>query len=318
MPDAPKPLGPKKVANFEPPSAIAKFLPYIAVGAVVIALVATMLKAPAYALYAAAVLVSGLVLGLGYVAWGHVHSVAPEDGVRRAVAPVTGLVLVAALGLTGYTLFPPPPAGRVTLGAAGASGEVRVNGPAATVILDAVGTFKPDVGTDAVARYAISISRGREEELVEGTFSRRSGASVPAVGARGVAESTEATASRHVLQTLHGPGTYRVALERIPDSVQLPIHATVRAEPFPQVALWVIWGLLAVIALVVDARIARRNAESAFAASLGVVLGATLYFHTHFTPDTVGTDLIAAVLVGIFGGGIVGEIASRVARKAVG
>lgn len=318
MPDAPKPTGPKKVADFQPPSTVAKFLPYLVVGALVLALVAVVMKSPGYALHASAALMGGVILGLGFVAWQHVHGVAPEDGVRRAVAPVTGLVVLAAIGLTAYTLFPPPPAGRVVLQSAGASGEVSVTGPAATVILDAVGAFKPDVGSDAVARYAIAVARGRDEELIEGTFSRRSGAGVPAVGARGAVESTDATASRHLLQTLRGPGRYRIALERVPESVQLPIRVTLRAEPFPQVVLWVGWALLAVLALVVDAYVARRNSESAYAASLGVVLGATLYFHTHFTPETVGTDLVAAALVGIFGGGIVGEIASRVARRAVG
>lgn len=318
MAEAPRRPTPKKVVDLQPPSAAARALPYAAVAAAVIALVLAVMKSHAYGVYAAAALVSAVVLGLGYVAWQHVIAFPPDDGARKAVAPIAAAITLASLALAGFTLFPPAPAGQVVLAAAGSSGEVRVNGPAATVIVDAVGAFKPDVGADAVARYALSVSRGRDEELIEGTFARSSSGNVPAVGARGATESSDATASRHVLQRLRGPGVYRVALERVPESVQLPLRATVRSEPFPMVALLVAWGLLALLALVIDARIARRNPESAFAAAMGVVLAATLYLHAHFTPESVASDLFAAGLVGVFGGGIGGEIAARIARKIVG
>lgn len=318
MSETPRRSAPKKVVDLQPPSAAARFLPYAAAGAAVIALVVMVMKSPALGIYAAAALVALVVLGLGWVAWQHVIAFRPDDGARKAVAPATAAVTFAALALSGFTLFPPAPAGQVTLGAAGASGEVRVSGPAATVIVDAVGAFKPDVGTDAVARYALAVSLGRDEELIEGTFARSSSGSVPAVGSRGAVESSDATASRHVLQRLRGPGTYRVSLERVPESVRLPLRATVRAEPFSMVALFAAWGVLALLALVVDAHVARRNAESAYAAALGVVLASTLYLHAHFTPESVATDLFAAGLVGVFGGGIGGEIAARIARKIVG
>lgn len=318
MTEAPRRPASKKVADIEPPSVLSRALPYLAAAGALIALIAIMVKSPSYGVLAAAALVAGAVVGLGYVAWQHVIAFPPDDGARRLVAPVTGIITLAALGLGAFTLFPPPPAGSVILAAAGASGEVRVAGPAATVMVDAVGAFKPDVGSDAVARYAITVSRGRDEELIEGTFARRSGASVPAVGARGDVGSVDAIASRHVLQNLRGPGTYRVALERVPESVRLPLRATVRAEPFPMTALWGVWGALMLLALVVDARIARRNPESAYAAAIGVVLVTTLYLHTHYTPETLAGDLFAAALAGIFAGGVGGEVLARVARKVVG
>lgn len=318
MAEAPRRPAPKKVADIEPPSALARYFPYIAAVAVVVALVVAVTRNAGYSLYAGAALAAAVILGLGYVAWQHVISVPPDDGFRKAVAPSTLAVVLPALALAGYTLFPPPPAGSVVLDRAGASGEVRVSAPASTVIVDTAGAFKPDVGTDAVANYAISVARGRDEELVEGTFTRRSSASVPATGTRGVTGSTDATAARHVLQSLRGAGAYRIALDRVPESVQLPIRATVRAEPFAAWMLWSVWGLLALLTLVVDAALARRGSESAYAAALGLVLASTLYLHAHYTPETLAVDLFAAGLVGVFGGGVGGEIAARIARKILG
>lgn len=318
MAEAPRRPAAKKVADLEPPSALARYFPYLAVGAVAIALVVAVTRNASYSLYAGAALVAAVLVGLGYVAWQHEIACPPDDGFRKAVLPATLAVVLPALGLVGYTLFPPPAAGSVVLDRAGASGEVRVSAPASTVIVDTAGAFKPDVGTDAVANYAISVARGRDEELVEGTFTRRAATTVPATGTRGTTGSTDATAARHVLQSLRGAGTYRVALDRVPESVQLPIRATVRAEPFAPWMLWCVWGALALLTLVVDAALARRGSESAYAAALGLVLAATLYLHAHYTPETLSVDLFAAGLVGVFGGGVGGEIAARVARKILG
>jgi hypothetical protein len=75
-----------------------------------------------------------------------------------------------------------------------------------------------------------------------------------------------------------------------------------------------LFGLLAVAVLWVDVKLSRRKIESAFAASMGVVLAATFYLHGHFTRATLPADLLAAALVGVLGGGVGGEILARVAR----
>lgn len=320
MADAPRRPAPKKVADISPPSALAGYAPWLGLGAVAVGLAVVVSKSAAWGAAAGAVLAAGVIVGLGWAAYQHVIAVPLGDGFRKAVAPATLAVVVPALVLVGYTLFPPAPAGAVALDRVGASGEVRVPAPAATLMLDAAGAFKPDVGTDAVARYVIAVTRDRSEELVEGEFTRHASSGVPATGARGQgsAITADATAARHTLAALRGGGTYRVALERVTDTVQLPIRVTVRAEPFAPWMLWAFFGALAALTLVVDAALARRGSESAFAAALGVVIAATLYLHAHYTRETLAVDLFAAALVGIFAGGVGGEVAARVTRKVLG
>jgi len=319
MADAPKPAPTKKkVVDLAPPSDAARFAPYALLIAAVGGLVYALTKVPSLAVPAAAVLSAAVILGLAWVAWQHVIAVAPDDGFRKAIAPATLAAVLPALALTAYTLFPPAPAGVVVLDRAGASGEVRVQGAAATVIVDAAAAFKADVGSDAVARYAINLARGGQDELLEGTFTRRSGGSVPAAGTRGTVGTVDATAERHVTQSLRGAGTYRVSLERVPDSVQLPVRVTVRSDFFAPWMLYALYGFLAALCLVVDAGLAKRGSESAFAASLCVVLAATLYLHGHCTREMLPTDLFAAGLFGIFAGGLGGEVAARITRKILG
>lgn len=320
MADAPRRPPPKKVADIAPPSALANYAPYLVLGALALGLAVVVTRSPAYGVFAGAALVLGVFAGLGWVAYQHILAVPLGDGFRRALAPTTLAVVVPALALAGYTLFPPRPVGTVSLDRVGASAELRVGPSAATVLLDVAGAFKPDVGTDALARYVVSVSRARTEELVEGEFTRRASGGVPATGARGEgsALTADATAGRHTLGTLRGEGGYRIALERVNDTVQLPLRVTLRAEPFAPWMLWTLFGLLGALVLVVDAGLARRGSESAYAAALGVVLAASLHLHAHYTPETLAVDLFAAGLVGVFAGGIGAEVLARITRKILG
>jgi len=179
-------------------------------------------------------------------------------------------------------------------------------------VLEAEGAFMPEVGAEARAQFELTVSRGVTQETVRGLFQRvteESGA--PTRGARPV----EATmASRHVLERIRGAGSLSVVLDRLPESVQPPLRVMVRAEPFSQTMLAALFGLLAVAALWVDVKLSRRKIETAFAAALGVVLAATFYLHGHFTRASLPSDLLAAALVGVLGGGVGGEIMARIAR----
>lgn len=312
MADRPKPA-PRRTAEITPPSEISRYLPWFALAGAVIALVVTVVKSPAYNLYAATVLLVGAALGLGYVAWQHEMTLEPGERLRLGVRAVTALAVLAALGPLAITLYPPPPAGVISLDRTGASGSVTVGGAAATIVLEAQGTFKRDIGDEARARYVLNVARERAEETVEGYF-QRTGAAGPTAGPGGSGASSDATGSRHVLRSLRGPGRYTLSLERMPDVLEPPMRVAVRAEPIPQWALGVLFGALALAALVVDARLARRGVESAFAPSLFVMLAAVFYLHASYTRDTLPGDLLAATLVGVLGGGLGGEVLSRVAR----
>jgi hypothetical protein len=298
-------------AEFEPPSELAKYLPYLAVAAVLGGLILTVTRSARYGVFAATALVAVGLLGLGYVAWEHTATLPDGDRLRPMLRAVTVAVLLGALGPAAITLHPPAPQSVVRLSRPGDRAEVTIRGAAAAVVLEAEGAFKPDVGAEAQAHYEITAARGATEESVRGVFQRKS-----EEGPQAARRVSAVVASRHVLTSMHGPGPMTVILDRLPESVQAPIRVIVRAEPFSQTMLAALFGLLAVAALWVDVKVSRRKIESAYAASMGVVLAFTFYLHGHFTRASLPSDMLAATLVGVLGGGVGGEIMARVARAA--
>jgi len=293
-------------------------LPYVGVALVVLGLVATMLKSRTYGLYAGGVLLGAAVLGLAWAAWSHAITLTPGEPLRALVRGLSVVVALGALGPLGLTLRPPAPAGQLTLTRVGERASATVTGNAASVFLMVSGAFKPDVGAEARARYTLTVQReGAAEEDVEGDFERsaREGAA-PNAPPSPLGGDSESTANRHVLRTT-GAGRYTVILDRLNESLQPPLRVSVHAEPISQRLLLVFFGLLAVAVLGVDVALRRRNIESAYAASLLVMLGGVYYLHGHFTPATIGPNLLAAGLVGVLGGGLGGEVLGRVADSLV-
>lgn len=307
---SPKRSGPRS-ADFEPPSELSKYLPYLAAAAVLGGLVLTITRSPQYAVYAATALLTVAFAGLGYVALDHTTTLPDGDRLRLGTRVVTAAVLLAALAPTMISLYPPPAQSVARLSQPGDRAEVSVRGAAATVIVEAEGSFKPDVGAEVRAQYEITVSRGGREETVRGAFQRVSDQDGASRDARPVSSTM---AGRHVLETIHGAGPLSVALDRLPDSVQAPLRVSVRAEPFSQAMLLALYGLLLVAVLWVDVKLSRRKIESAYAAAMCVVLAGTFYLHGHFTRASLPTDLLASTLVGVLGGGVGGEVLARVAR----
>ncbi|MBL8604496.1 MAG: hypothetical protein JNK72_21395 [Myxococcales bacterium] len=318
MADAPpskRPTPQRKPVNLtEPRPAIFEYLPYFGVIAAVIGLILTIMKSPAWGITAAVVLLVGLVLALAWVGWQHTLTLKPGDRLKPLIGLCIGLVCVLSLGPIAITVHPPAPAGVVDLRRVGERQEVTVSGAAATVFLQVSSSFKADVGTDARARYSLTLTRdGGPEETVEGSFERSS--SQQGGAGRGPASgggTTETTATRHVLQ-LRGAGRYALILDRFPESLEPPMHVTVHAEPLSQSLLMVLFGFAALAVLGCDVAIRRKGIESAFAASQLLLLAAVFYLHGHFTPSTRAMDLLAAGLVGVLGGGVGGEILGRIA-----
>jgi hypothetical protein len=297
-------------AEFEPPSELTKYLPYLTAAAVLGGLVLTITRSARFGVYAATALVALGMLGLAYVAWDHTTTLPDGDRLRPMLRAVTVAVLLATLGPAAITLHPPAPQSVVQLTRPGDRAEVVVRGAAATVVLEAEGAFRPDVGTEAQAHFEVTAARGTTEERVRGVFQRTTDE-----GAGAERRVSAVVASRHVLDTVHGAGPLTIILDRLPESVQPPLRVVVRAEPFSQTMLATLFALLAVAVLWVDVKVSRRKIESAYAAAMGVVLAFTFYLHGHFTRASMPSDLLAAGLVGVLGGGVGGEIIARITRS---
>ncbi len=318
----PKPTGPrgpqKRVDVVVPPSDATKYLPYALAAVVVIGLVATIVRSPAYATHAAAALLALGALALGYVAYQDTHSLPPGDGFRKVVGVATGAVVLVLLGGVAITMFPPAPSGTVTFQRAGDSGAIDVTGAAANLLVETRGAFEADVGPSAQAKYEMHVTRGSAEEEFEGTFERSAGQSPLSGGNVAASAGTEATANRHWLTTLRGPGRYVVTLDRMPDNLRPPIRAAIRAEPFAPWMFALVFGLLAAMVLAVDVGVARRGIEPTYAPALLLPLVLVYYLHGHYAGANVSEGLFAAFLVGLLGGGLGGEVLARIVRKVAG
>ncbi len=313
------PAGPKKKIDdmVEPPSAAVKYLPYALVALVVVSLVGVIMRAPAYATHAAMALLAGGAAALGWVGWSDTHALPPDDGFRRVVVGATGLVAAALVAVAALTLYPGAPAGTVVLRRAGDAGSVTV-AAGSKLFVEVGGTFEADVGPSAKASYVLHVTRAGAEEELEGEFERSAGENPMASGNMAGAAATESTAKRHRLRTLEGPGRYTLTLDRMPDNLRPPVRASLYAE---RLAPWMVslaLGLLALLALVLDAGLAKRGIEPAYAPAMlmGVVLVG--YLHRFFAGGNVSEGLFASFLVALLVGGLGGEVIARVTRKVLG
>lgn len=319
----PRPAGPrgpqKKLESIDVPTSNAtKYVPYVLVGAVLLGLLATILYAPAWAVPAAMALLTVAALGLGYAGFQDTHGLPPDDSFRKVVGGGTAAVVLGLVALVALTLYPPTPFGTVTLQRAGDSGTVRVDRDTPLLFLDTHGTFEPDVGPSVQAQYTLHLTREGTEEEVSGAFERSAGQSPVAGGNMAASATTEATAARHALTTLHGAGTYTITLDRLPDSLRPPLRASLRSA---LLAPWMVYGLLGLLALVVvviDAGLSKRGIEPTYAASLLLPIAFTAYLSQHFSEGNVGQSLFTAFLIGLLVGGLGGEGLARVTRKALG
>lgn len=314
------PAGPKKkIEVMDPPSPLVKYLPYVFVALVVVSLVGVIVRVPAYASLAAIALLSSGAIGLGYLAWQDTHAFPPEDdGFRKGVGAATAAVVLALLGTVYLTLHPAPPAGTVNLQRAGESGVITVGGAGDNLVVRVEGTFAPDVGASARASYVVVLARGSDTEDLEGSFERSASENPVATGNTPAAMSGEVTARRHRLTQLRGPGRYTVTLDRTHENLRPPLRVSIHAEVLPPWVFLLVFGALAVLVLVVDAGIARRNIEPTYAPALFFAMAMALYLQRFHSGSNVSEGLLASFLVGLLGGGLGGEVLARLTRKALG
>jgi hypothetical protein len=294
-----------------------RYLPYVVMAALAGTLILVLIRSERFRPLAGALLGAAVFIGLGYAAWLHRHSLAPEDRLRHGVTVVTLLVVAGALAPFLYALFPPAPQARLHLAQAGDHQDVTIRGPANTVVLHASGSFRPDVGESVHTNYRLAVRHAGHEELVEGTFVRSSGTTSVRRGVRGGGSVSESKANRHVLDQLRGTGRYTITLEMVNDTLQPPMRVEVGGEPFSLLVLGLLFGLLAVVVLAVDVALARRGSEPAYAALMLLPLAAVFYLHGHLTRETLPENLLAAGIVGVLAGGLGGELLARLVRSVV-
>lgn len=312
------PAGPKKkIESMEPPSVAAKYLPYALAAFVVVSLLGVILRVPAYATQAATALLSAGAIGLGYLAWQDTHGFAPDDSFRTVVGAATVAVVATLVATAALTLNPPAAIGTVTLPAAGASGTITVGG-GGNLVARVAGEFAPDVGASARASYVVLVARGNATEEVEGEFERSAGENPTASGNMASSARGEVTARRHRLTQLRGPGRYTVTLDRTHENLRPPMRVSLHQELVPPWAFLVAFGLLAVLVLVADVGIAKRNIEPVYAPALFFAMGMVLYLNRTYAGSSVSDGLFASFLVGLLGGGVGGELVARGVRRVFG
>jgi hypothetical protein len=314
------PRPPKTLTEVDvPPPAVVGYIPYVLVVAAIATLLYTITKVPEHALKAAGVLLGLGTLGLGYVGWQDTHTLPQGDGFRKAVAATTAALVLALLATLGVTLFPIRPIATISLDRAGAAATIEVPAPGANLFLETSGTFQHDVGPSAQAKYDLHVARQGTEEELSGMFEKSGNADNEndndnhAVSR--VPVKPETASARHWLRTLNGPGRYVVTLDHMPDNLQPPLRVALRTEPFARWTLYALFGVLAVLVLIVDARIASRNVEPSYGPAMLFALVFVLYFRHAYAGTNISEALFASFLVGLLVGGLGGEVFARISRK---
>ena len=151
---------------------------------------------------------------------------------------------------------------------------------------------------------------GATEDL-EGEFERSANESR---ADRGQPAPEEVAARRHRLTKLAGPGRYAVTLDRTHENLRPTLRVSLHPERLPPWAFLVAFGVLAVLVLVVDAGIAKRNIEPAYAPSLLFAMTMVLYLNRSYAGASVSDAVFASFLVGLLAGGVGGEVVARGVR----
>lgn len=287
------PAVPAKIPTGPP---LKKFVPYVLA---VVALVVLVVLVRIPRLAAIGAFGTGLVImaALGWIAMGHRIGLAPDDWLRGVVVIVAVATVIAAAVPFGYTLFPPPPQGEVSLSEPGAAGSVQVRGTSASLWLTVTARLVPTA--TGPANYFLSVTRqGGPTVRVDGTLR-------PQAGTLAI--------ERRVLD-LRGPGTFTVRLEQTSAALALPVRVAVYSRPFSSSMLAMLYAALGVVVVLVDVLLWRRGLEPSYAASLLLPLVAVWYFQRQPVSDSLPMDLLTSGVFGALAGGLGGEILARIGR----
>jgi hypothetical protein len=276
----------------------------------VLGLLATVSGSDRYGLHAAAVLAAGVVLALGYVAWQHTLTLPPGDSLRAPVTWLSVAVVLACLGPLALAFFNPQRVYTTALSREGDRQEFTLGPDARTVVVSSQVGLLSTSEEALQGEYRLHVSRDGTDtdEALKGTLA------VAESTLAGDAWGRKARPNRHLLGTLRGPGRFAVTLDHVPSAVRVPVVVRVYTEPMAEWMLAVLYAVLALLVMWVDAALYRTGNEPAFAASLGVPLVASLLLHRVLNPATLVTSLMASLIVGFVVGGLGGELLGRAGR----
>jgi|LNFM01.1.fsa_nt_gb hypothetical protein len=272
-----------------------KWAPWIGAAATV-AVVGLLVQTPRFTVpgtLAGALIVCGLI---AYSCAGYRISLAPDDPLRKIIAPASiGIVLAAAIPLA-WTILPPAPRG---------TAELRDVGQVVSIDLgNGIDLWAEIAGQQARnapgnADFTVQATAGTQSERIAGRLHAQSGQLV----------------ERRNL-TIQGPGSLRLELRGISSSIAAPLRVIVHARPVPRVWLIALFSLLALAAVAIDVALFRRGIEPSFAAAMCVPLVGTIFLQ--FRPvggAELPTDILAAGAIGAIAGGLGGEVLARIGRS---
>jgi hypothetical protein len=272
-----------------------KWAPYIAAG-LTVAVVAALVRSPAFAApgaLAGALIVCAL---LGYAAAGHRIQLKGDDGLRKLIVPATvGIVLACAAPIV-WTVYPPAAKGTVELREVGQRATVDLQGG-----VDLWATIQGQVDRNAIgnADFSVALTNGAQRDDLRGRLR---------VQDNGLIE--------HRNLSIRGPGTLNFELRGMASALTPPLRVTVHARPVPRLFMGVLALLLACIAIAIDASLRNRGMEPAYAAALCPLIVGMMYLQLRpVAGDGLPTDFLAAGLLGLVIGGLGGEGLGRAARS---
>lgn len=272
-----------------------KWAPYIGAG-LTVAVVAALVRSPAFAApgaLAGALIVCAL---LGYAAAGHRISLGVDDGLRKLMVPATiGIVVACAIPII-WTVYPPAPKGTVELREVGQSANVELQGG-----VDLWATIQGQIDRNATgnADFSIALTNGAQRDDLRGRLRPQDGGLI-----------------EHRNLAIRGPGTLHFELRGMASALTPPLRVIVHARPVPRLFMGILALALVCIAVGIDASLRNRGMEPAYAAALCPVIVGMMYLQLRPVAGAdLPTDVLAAGLLGLLIGGLGGEGLGRAARS---
>lgn len=292
-------MAPAKIPNTGPNWK--KIAPY-AVTAVVVLVLVSLVRSSRYANHGALAIGVVLIALFAYVAASSREALPLDDGLRKLLIPSALAVLVATAGPLFYTVFPPAPRAITTLSQAGEVQSLDLQ-----TGIDCWAAISAQLRPNATGHgdFSVEFTKQSATERISGRLRPQP---------RGIA-----SIEREELRAISGPGVVRAELRGISSAIQAPLRIELFVRPIPAIWLAAAYALLLILAIVIDVGLYKRGTEPSFAAALGIPLVAVGFLQFRVVGgDTLLTDLLAALAVGVIAGGIGGEGLARVGRLAVG
>ncbi len=296
------PVAPTSIPNTGPNWK--KIAPYAVTG-LIVAILVGLVRSSRYGSHGSLAIGFVFIALLAYMALGSRESLAKDDGLRKAlVASVLAVVVATAVPLF-YTVFPPAPRAVTTLSQVGEVQSLDVQ-----TGIDCWTAITAQLAANATGHgdFSIEFSKvGAGPTVTERVSARLR----PQPGGGMLTERIE-------LHAVNGPGVIRAELRGISSAVQAPLRVSIFVRPIPALWLAAAYALLFLLSIVVDVGLFKRGSDPSFATAMGIPLVAVGFLQFRVVGgESLGTDLLAALAVGVIAGGLGGEGLARLGRMGV-